>query len=77
MEDIQSYALRLQPEYETNKEKSRFAEEVYHKLMVHSLPVVGILKKGNIDFDVLTIKDEEIAAVAMAISQVIKETARS
>jgi len=35
--------------------------------------VVGILKKGNIDFDVLTLKDEEITAVAMAISQVVTE----
>jgi len=73
MEDIESYAVRLQPEHKTNKERSGFAEEVYYKLMIHSLPVVGILKKGNIDFDVLTLKDEEITAVAMAISQVVTE----
>jgi L-seryl-tRNA(Ser) seleniumtransferase len=73
MEDIESYAVRLQPEHNTNKERSRFAEKVYYKLMVHSLPVVGLLKKGNIDFDVLTLKEEEITAVARVISDVVNE----
>jgi len=77
MEDIESFAVRLLPEYNTNKERSRFSEEVYNKLMVHSLPVVGILKKGNIDFDVLTLRDEEVPAIAKAIGQVVNEITRS
>jgi L-seryl-tRNA(Ser) seleniumtransferase len=77
MEEIESFAIQLQPEYNTNKERSRFAEEVYSKLMDHSLPVVGILKKGNIDFDVLTIRDEDIPATAMAIAQVANKIIQS
>ncbi|MEE4256531.1 MAG: L-seryl-tRNA(Sec) selenium transferase [Bacteroidales bacterium] len=76
MEDIDSYAVRLLSEYSTNKERSRFAEQVYYKLMVHSLPVTGILKKGYIDFDVLTVRDEEIPAMAKAISMVVNEINR-
>ena len=77
MEEIDTYAVRLRPEYKTSKERSRFAEDVYHKLMLHTLPVTGILKKGNIDFDILTVRDEEIPAVAKAISEVVNEIVRS
>jgi L-seryl-tRNA(Ser) seleniumtransferase len=73
MEEIESYAVRLLPAYQSNKQRSRFAENVYYSLMLHSLPVTGILKKGNIDFDVLTIREEDIPATAKAISQVVHE----
>jgi seryl-tRNA(Sec) selenium transferase len=73
MEEIESYAVRLLPDHNSSKEKSRFAEEVYYRLMVHSLPVTGILRKGIVDFDVLTVRDEEIPLAAKAISQVVNE----
>ena len=77
MEEIDTYAVRLQPEYKTAKERSRFAEDVYSKLMLHTQPVIGILKKGNIDFDVLTVRDEEIPVVAKTITEVVNEIFRS
>lgn len=73
MENIESYAVRLLSESNTAKERSRFAEEVYYKLMVHTHPVTGILKKGNVDFDVLTVRDNEIPDMAKAISHVVHE----
>ena len=51
----------------SNKLRSDYAEKMYHALLNHETPVLGILKKGNICFDMLTLYPNE----AMVIAQII------
>ncbi|HBX52063.1 MAG: L-seryl-tRNA(Sec) selenium transferase [Bacteroidetes bacterium RIFOXYA12_FULL_35_11] len=63
----QSRAVILTGNQSSNKEKSGYAEKMYYGLLNHSTPVLGILKKGTILFDALTLFDEDIEIVARAI----------
>lgn len=56
-EEIDSFAVRIDKPFETNKQKSMFAEKMYAYLMKHDTPVVAILRKGDVYFDVLTVPE--------------------
>ena len=70
--EIESYAVKIEKEHKTNKEKSEFAEKMYTGLLKLETPVLGILRKGNVLFDVLTIPDDDIPKVARFINEVYK-----
>ncbi len=72
-EEIQSYCVRLKSGFDSNKKKSDFAEKMYYGLMKHSSPIIGVLKQGYIDFNLLTIPDEEILDVAKIITEIYKD----
>ena len=72
-EAIKSFAVRLISGYDNNKQKSDFAESMYYKLMANKTPVVSLLKKGLIEFDMLTIQDYEIEKLANIIDEVFLE----
>ena len=72
-EEIKSFAVRLISGYNNNKQKSDFAESMYFKLMANKSPVVALLKKGLIEFDMLTIQDYEIEKLAIIIEEVFLE----
>ena len=67
--EIDSFAVELLCDATNNKERSGFAERMHHNLLHSSTPVLAILKAGNVQFDVLTIADDEIVEVAMIISE--------
>ena len=54
----------------TNKIRSEYAEKMHTGLLSHKQPVLGILKKGNIYFDMLTIFDNDIKELAEIIFEV-------
>ena len=58
---IDSFALTLNQKFPSAKAQSLFSEKLHYGLMKDDSPVVGILKKGIVFFDVLTIleKDEQ------------------
>ncbi len=64
---IDSYTVRIE-NAESNKKRSKFAEKLYHSLLDNDLPILSILKKGNIYFDVLTLIDEDISKIAQIIN---------
>ncbi len=64
-----SYAVQLTYNTNSNKQRSDYAVKMYHELMHHKTPVIGILKKGDLIFDMLTINDTEIGTVAFAIKE--------
>ncbi|MCD4665374.1 MAG: L-seryl-tRNA(Sec) selenium transferase [Bacteroidales bacterium] len=70
--EINSYAVWLEKENVSNKQKSEFAEKMYYGLLKQQQPVLGILKKGNIYFDMLAIQDEDIKKIAGIIKDVYK-----
>jgi L-seryl-tRNA(Ser) seleniumtransferase len=51
----------------SNKERSEYAEKMYRQLLLQKNPVLGVLKQGNISFDLLTLDPNEINLVAQSI----------
>jgi len=51
------------------KERMAYAADMFHLLLSRPLPVLGILRKGNLVFDMLTLGDEDLEKVADAIVQ--------
>ena len=68
--ELDSFAVRIDGDFGSNKKKSEFSEKLYSALMHHKTPVVGILRKGDIYFDLLTIPDEQIDKLARVIGEV-------
>ena len=69
---IDSYTVKI-INTESNKKRSKFAENLYHSLLDNTLPILSILKKGDIYFDVLTLIDEDIKEIAKIIDLSIKK----
>jgi L-seryl-tRNA(Ser) seleniumtransferase len=61
---IDSFSVLL----DLQNQKKNFQQKVYHKLLQFEKPILANLFKGNIQFDVLTINDNEIDYLAKSIS---------
>ncbi len=64
---LESYSVVLQSK-DNNK---NLAKNIYMKLLGAQTPVLSILRKGEIHFDVFTLFDDEIPLVAKMVSSVI------
>jgi L-seryl-tRNA(Ser) seleniumtransferase len=51
----------------SSKERMWYAGRMFRQLLEHPLPLLGILRKGNLVIDVLTLDDSEMEAAAVAI----------
>ncbi|MCD4684064.1 MAG: L-seryl-tRNA(Sec) selenium transferase [Bacteroidales bacterium] len=71
--EIDSYALRIDNSLESNKKKSEFAEKLYFGLMKHQSPVVSILRKGDVYFDVLTVPEEQFEKLAKILKDIYSQ----
>ena len=71
--ELPSSAVLLVSASKSQKERSQFAERVFQALHRVEPPVVGILRQGEVLFDVLTLSEEEIPQVAANIAQVLEE----
>jgi len=71
--EINSYAVWLKKTGVSTKERSVFAEKIYFGLLHSETPVLSILRKGNIYFDILTIPDDDIEKLAKIIFNVHEE----
>ncbi len=69
-EVIESFAVRIDGDFKSNKKKSEFAEKLYYGLLNSETPVLGILRKGDIYFDLLTIPEKQIGKLAKIICDV-------
>lgn len=72
-EEIRSFAVKLNEKFDSNKQKSGFGEKIYHGLMKHESPVVAILKKGEVYFDMLSIPDNEIDLLVKIVRDVYQQ----
>lgn len=73
--ELPSSAVLLVSASQSQKERSQFAERVFQALHRVEPPVVGILRQGEVLFDVLTLSEEEISLVAANIAQVLEAQA--
>ena len=70
---IESYSVKLDLKKRTNTEKSKTAEKIYRDLLKQDFPLLGVLKSGDIYFDVLSIQDSELKSTASLIDAVYKQ----
>lgn len=68
---IESFAVSLTCEHKSQKKRSLFAEKVFRKLLDLDYPILGILRQGEILFDVLTLSEADFPYIAAAISQIL------
>lgn len=54
----------------TRKEMSGYSERLYHELLQHEKPLLGVLKQGKIMFDLLTIDRNDIPLIGKIIAEV-------
>lgn len=70
---IESFALAIKIQDDSRSEKTKKSERIYQELLLQDPPVLGVLRKGELIFDVLTIAEEEIAQTCEIISKVYRE----
>lgn len=68
---IKSVAIALVCEEKSQNQRSRFAEKVFHRLLGLKVPIVGILRQGEVWFDVLTIPKDQLSYVASSIIKAV------
>jgi L-seryl-tRNA(Ser) seleniumtransferase len=72
-ETINSFAVQIVSNFNSNKQRANFAEQMHHQLLQGTDPVLSILKKGKVYFDVLTLLDEEIDTASETIGKTYQE----
>jgi L-seryl-tRNA(Ser) seleniumtransferase len=68
---IKSVAIVLVCEEKSQNQRSRFAENVFRQLLGLKVPIVGILRQGEVWFDVLTIPKDQLSYVAASIIKAV------
>jgi len=74
-EKIESVAIKLNLKKDTARQRSDLAEKIYKELLQQEIPILGILRKGEIYFDMLCITDAELELVSESIAHVHKQLA--
>ena len=67
-ESIPSLSVKIMGKFKSGKERSSYMEKLYSNLMLQKKPVIGVLKKGELFFDVFTLKDEDILHIAEIVN---------
>ena len=70
---IQSFAIKLEIQAKSRKDKATIAAKIYYSLLKKPYPLLGVLRKGDLIFDVLTIPVEDLEKAAGIIGEVYKE----
>lgn len=65
---IKSYAVKIIPDKGNKKLNTEFAEKLYRSLLVCQNPIAGILRKGELLFDMITVDDEDLEVIMNAIT---------
>jgi len=65
--EIDSKAVKL-----TISRKEKLAEQLFYKLLKVEKPVLGILREGELLFDVLSLQESEIDIIAEGLMQLLK-----
>ena len=72
--ETESFAVKILFNEKNKKQNSEISAQVYKALMKNNIPIVGILRKGELLFDIITCNENELATIAQALCQAIKNT---
>jgi len=70
---IPSFAVKIEIPAKSRKNKGEMAAKIFNQLLKKPYPVLGVLRKGDLIFDVLTIPEEDFEKTAGLISEIYKE----
>lgn len=73
---IESKALCLPFAHISNKQRSLVAKQMYLDLLQHEKPLLSILKRGKIYFDMLTLVEEDTAIISSIIGETYKNLSK-
>ncbi len=68
-EFLESFAVQLMPNYDSSRKKSFFAEKLHKSLLEHQKPVLSVLRKGNVYFDMYCLTEEQIDELSKVIAE--------
>ena len=68
---IESKAVLIKPKNIPADIKKSFAETLYHKLLESDIPVLGVLREGNLLFDTLTLELRDIDLIANSVKKIL------
>lgn len=75
--EIPSVAVEVLPRNGAGDASQTFVERLFRRLLDSDRPVLGVLREGRLLFDVLTVLDDQVPAIAQAISQAVSSEANS
>jgi L-seryl-tRNA(Ser) seleniumtransferase len=67
--DIDSYAITLVVDRESQKRRSAIAEKVYRRLLDLEVPVVGVLRQGEFMLDLLAVFETDLAYIGSELAK--------
>jgi len=70
---INSYAVKIEFGNLSRNRRTDYAENIFNHLQTLEKPLLGVLRKGSLQFDVLTILDHQLLATAEKITAAYKE----
>lgn len=70
---IPSFAIKPEIQSKSRKNRGETAAKIFNTLLGKPYPVLGVLRKGDLIFDVLTIPEEDFEKAANIISEVYRE----
>jgi len=68
-EGVPSLSVKINRDFKSNKDKVAYSEKLFYKLLKEPTPIICVLKKGEIYFDVLTLDHKDLKT----ITQIVKE----
>lgn len=68
---IDSYAVKIAPQFKSVKEREAFSESLFEKLHHCDIPIIPVLKEGYIFFDCLTLDDSQVGYIAESLGQIL------
>ncbi len=71
--EFDSFAVRIESDEQTGKKRSEFSEKLYYGLMRNKTPIVAILRKGDVYFDLTTVPEEQIPVLVLMIDEIYKK----
>ncbi|MFZ2957216.1 MAG: L-seryl-tRNA(Sec) selenium transferase [Candidatus Ozemobacteraceae bacterium] len=69
--EIESFAVVLKSAEKSQRKRSEYADYLFRELLRHDHPVLAVLRKGELVFDVLTMNEEDFESVSLAVSQAV------
>lgn len=74
---ITSYAVKPGIDGRSARKRSELAEKIYMELLQQRVPVLGILRKGELLFDMLTLRESELEYTAEVVAGVYHKILKS
>lgn len=68
---LDSVAVTLVSPSREKRKRQAFAEEIFCKLLQREMPVVAVLREGNLVFEIYTVSDDNIPGIALAVKEAL------